>query len=167
MNNKGFTLVEVLAVVVIIGIIGGIAIPAVLTTMNNGKQASYEIMVKDILIASETLYQEVEYSGNLKDKDNKNIQITGNEIQTDLATLISNGFLNGSYMEEENADSEKKIINPKSKEDISECKIKINKSINSNSGAVNYTVISVDNTIPSCPTTADYEKEENNDKINK
>ena len=38
MNNKGFTLVELLAVLALLVIIGGIAIPNVISLMNNNKK---------------------------------------------------------------------------------------------------------------------------------
>lgn len=65
LNNRGFTLVEVLAVIVILGIIAGIAAPNVLSTINNSKEKSYDIMIKNIITASKSLYQEVEYGGEI------------------------------------------------------------------------------------------------------
>jgi|GEM_PF-2234865 len=41
LNQKGFSLLEVLAVVVILGIIASIAVPAISTTIENNKKDSY------------------------------------------------------------------------------------------------------------------------------
>lgn len=65
LNNRGFTLVEVLAVIIILAIISGIAIPNVLSTINTSKDRSYDIMIKNIITASKALYEEVEYGGEL------------------------------------------------------------------------------------------------------
>ena len=40
MNNKGFTLVEVLAVIVILGLVALIATPGVMNYINSGKTIS-------------------------------------------------------------------------------------------------------------------------------
>ena len=65
LNNRGFTLVEVLAVIIILAIIAGIAIPNVLSTINTSKDRSYDIMIKNIITASKALFEEVEYGGEL------------------------------------------------------------------------------------------------------
>ena len=48
MNNKGFTLVEMLAVVVILAIISGIAVNGVLSYINTSKKKSEEIFVQNL-----------------------------------------------------------------------------------------------------------------------
>ena len=47
-NNKGFTMVEILAVVVIIGILSGVAIPAVSRYISKSKKQSYATMESSI-----------------------------------------------------------------------------------------------------------------------
>ena len=64
LDNKGFTLVEVIAVVAIITILSVVVVPSVLNSINNGKQKSYEVLVGDIKIAAKELYEEV-YSNEL------------------------------------------------------------------------------------------------------
>lgn len=46
-NKKGFTLVELLAVIVVLAIIMIIAIPAVVESMNNAKKVHLKSMLKE------------------------------------------------------------------------------------------------------------------------
>ena len=136
-DNKGFTLVEVLAVVVIIGILGGLTAKGVLSSINTGKEASYKLMINSIVTASQTLYEELEYGGSkilsYNYDNNQNIsqgnEVTinnNNTITTNLQTLVSNGFLSGFTDEDESGN--KYLIDPKSKKNIGSCKITITKS---------------------------------------
>ena len=136
-NNKGFTLVEVIAAVVIIALLGMIAIPSVISTINKGKDTSYAILVKDINIAAKQLFEEVEYVGvELKNYNTEGefdkIIIDSNSIETNLQTLVSNGFLNGTNNPDRENSSNKNykiITNPRNGEDIGECKIIIEKIV--------------------------------------
>lgn len=47
-NNKGFTLVEILAAVVIMGILTGVAVPAVTHFIERSRQKSYETMEESL-----------------------------------------------------------------------------------------------------------------------
>ena len=138
-DNKGFTLVEVLAVVVIIGILGGLTAKGVLSSINTGKEASYKLMINSIVTASQTLYEELEYGGSkiwsYNYNNNQNISqgdevtINTNTINTNLQTLVSNGFLSGSSgFTDEDESGNKYLIDPKSKKNIGSCKITITKS---------------------------------------
>ena len=138
LNRKGFTLIEVLAVIVIIAIVGGIAIPNIMSTINSGKTASENTMIENIKTASEQLYKEIEYmdvtlykyDNDGKTDDKIEIKKDENYIEVNLQTLVSNGFLSGTGKDENNA--KKKIFNPKTNEDIGDCIIKITKIVDGN-----------------------------------
>ena len=103
LNNKGFTLIEILAVIVILSLLAGIAIPSVLSSINTSKDASYDIMISNIVTASGSLYEEIRYNGsglykyNLDGTHTELIVLANDDsISINLQTLVSNGFLNGS-----------------------------------------------------------------------
>ena len=50
-NNKGFTLIEVLGVIILISIIGGVAISTVGSTVSSSREESYLIMKDNIVSA--------------------------------------------------------------------------------------------------------------------
>ena len=54
MKQNGFTLVEVLAVIIILGIIGVIVMPAVTGSINDSKDDLYDMQVSNIIEASKT-----------------------------------------------------------------------------------------------------------------
>lgn len=56
-NKKGFTLVELLAVIVVLAIIMIIAIPAVVESMNNAKKGSFKIYAQRALGNAESTFQ--------------------------------------------------------------------------------------------------------------
>ncbi len=155
-DNKGFTLVEVLAVVVIIGILGGLTAKGVLSSINTGKEASYKLMINSIVTASQTLYEELEYGGstiweysysnNEVGKKGTKVEVNDKSINTNLQTLVSNGFLSGSSgFNDEDESGNKYLIDPKSKKNIGSCEITITKSDDI------YLVVPVVGSDPICP----------------
>lgn len=68
-NNKGFTLIEILAVIIILGIIMLITIPAVSKYILSSKKSSY---ATDVSAFAETIkgeYEEQEYGSYIKDNE--------------------------------------------------------------------------------------------------
>ena len=150
-NNKGFTLIEVLAVIALIALIGGIAIPNVLNTINTSKNKSEEMMIENIKTASQQLYEEVEFSSKALYqydddgiKTNNEIKIASNKIKINLQTLVSNGFLSGTGKNNET----RKLLNPGTGENIGSCKITITKVVDSDYN-VTYTISN--NSTNNCP----------------
>ena len=129
MNRKGFTLIELLAIIVLIGIVGVITVPSVLDAVGASRSASYQMLVKNIVAAAESYYMECEY-GDLSDSTKYGTyacSINDNTITTTLGNLANTGFLKTNETKEENGKKIKKVTNPNTNEDITECKITITK----------------------------------------
>ena len=89
LNNKGFTLIEVLAVIAIIAVLGLIAVPNVLSSISTSKESSYKVIVGNIKTASVTLFEEVENNGSIDGAIKSNNTII---IQSRNAITIINNF---------------------------------------------------------------------------
>jgi len=57
LNRKGFTLVELLAVIIILAIVVGITIPAVMTTTNNAKKSAFNTAASSLADWVDRQYQ--------------------------------------------------------------------------------------------------------------
>lgn len=57
LNNKGFTLVELLAVMVVLAIIMIIAIPSVMSTMSDAQRGTFKIYAEKVLNKAQESYQ--------------------------------------------------------------------------------------------------------------
>ena len=64
-NNKGFTLVELLGVIVILSIIAAIAIPTVSTSLNKQKTKELEHKKEQIVSKVELYYEKIKNNNNL------------------------------------------------------------------------------------------------------
>ena len=93
MKNKGFTLVEVIMVVAILGIIIGIAVPSYIAISNNIKTKSYEQKVDNIKAKA------LEYA---------------NDNNVESITIPVKALIEEGYLAEENPDGNdnEKITNP-------------------------------------------------------
>lgn len=123
LNNKGFTLVELLAVVVILSILISIMVPSVNYLIDKNKEDNYEKLKSGIISAAKVYLSDNRYEIDLKDKtdgicDNgkteEDINKVGENTLTDskllIKTLVDNNNLS--------TDSEGNIINPKDKSQI-------------------------------------------------
>src|SRR5574344_669866 len=82
-NKKGFTLVELLAVITVICIIALVSFPSLTKTIKNNQDDAYNLKVNDIILASKA------YNGV-----NNNAA-----LMIPISTLISNGYLTGKMID--------------------------------------------------------------------
>lgn len=110
--KKGFTLVELLAVIAILGIISLIVIPPINTSIKNSREGAYLKQVNIIETAAKKWGVE---------NDSLLPEIGSDEILTiDLNTLYTLGYL-----------KEKKIIDPRTEDELKGCvKLSYNTSYN-------------------------------------
>ena len=143
MNNKGFTLVELLATLVILALVMSIGTFSIIAIVNNSKKKNYEFLITSIEDASENYYQECRFSNNSGISCMKD----GNAYTITLGDLVAHGYLKGNSKENDVFT----IVNPNDNENISTCSIKV--SYNNNR-------IKVEDLTSggSCPTQADYDK---------
>lgn len=102
-NNKGFTLMEVLAVVIILGIIVSVSFPVVKNVINNNKKKSFEASL-DGMIRSTELYitngaitKDITFSYNDENIKNQNSAFVSGEISYVNGSITLTNFSNGEY----------------------------------------------------------------------
>ena len=124
LNKKGFTLVELIATIVVLALVVSISAYAITNIINSAKEKNYELLIKNIKDASETYYQECKYSNNSG--------ITCDDT-VKLQDLVNYGYLKGNGTEDNKIDNKidnkMKIVNPKvnpkDNNDIGECSIAV------------------------------------------
>ena len=137
-DKKGFTLVELLAVIILLSIIMGIGTVSVTAIINNTKKKDYQKLIGEIGNAIEVYYQECKFMNNDCDSDS---------IIT-LKFLVENGYLKGNATGDS---GDMTLVNPKERDkDISDCEIKYK----FDSGKIK---IEATNQTGSCPKTCDYD----------
>lgn len=122
MNKKGYTLVELLATLIVLSIVIGITIPIALNVINNSKEKDLELIKKNISDAAVNLVNECNFDDSFEDSFSTSNRICP-ALSTDGKKLISvrdlmkRGFLSnyegeyGSYV----------IKNPVNGENIADC----------------------------------------------
>lgn len=105
MNKKGFTLVEILAILVIISLIFALVYPNIQDALNNSKKAISELNKKQIEDSVKIIVDEVIYC-NMSD-ETKNI--LGNNCNDAVTTLVNGKDIDISALELDNNNSQKCI----------------------------------------------------------
>lgn len=114
LNKKGFTLVELIATIVVLALVVSISAYAITNIINSAKEKNYELLIKNIKDASETYYQECKYSNNSG--------ITCDDTYTvTLQELVNYGYLKGNGTK----DNKMEILNPKDNKNIGACSIAV------------------------------------------
>ncbi len=112
MNNKGFTMIEILGVVVILSIIVIVGMKVVNGTLALGEEQAYDLMKKNIISSANTYI--LECSSNIIDCEGE-YNWNDNEINTikiSVNNLIKHGYFSYDSM-----------VNPMTGKNISDCLI--------------------------------------------
>ena len=145
-NNKGFTLVELIATVVILSLVITIGAVSITTIIKTSKEKDYELLVKEIKNAAEEFYIECNFASNSNiDSECQNSRNLDGSYQVELIKLVSTGFLKGNSADKNN---NLMIINPLDNNSIGDCKIKY--TYQKDSGVLTVEAI---NQTGSCPTS--------------
>ena len=104
MNKKGFTLAELIGVIVVLALIWLITVPAITSVLKNNKKSLCETQLNNILAAARNYASENLLTMPVKDGETKTITIQD---------LIDNGFIDQDIenpVTKENFDSEIEIM---------------------------------------------------------
>lgn len=121
-NNKGFTLIEVLAVIVLLGIVLAIGGYSISSYLSNSRAKSLDIFKKNIKSGMINYYNECKYmSTSACDGINITIKTNTNVASTTIGDLVDYGFL-----EDTSSESGDGVTNPIDKnEELTSCIISI------------------------------------------
>ena len=89
LNNKGFTLIEILAVVIILSIITAIMVPSVNYLIDKNKEDNYKQLEKNILNATKIYLSDNRYNINL---DYGISLCEDREVEENIASINENTF---------------------------------------------------------------------------
>lgn len=111
LDNKGFTLVELIATIVVLSLVMGIGAYSITGLIENSKQKDYDLLIEEIKTATELYYQECRY---VTKKCSNSGEIT-------LGDLLNSGFLkeNGELSKE----NKLILINPLDNGEITNCRV--------------------------------------------
>ena len=131
MNNKGFTLIELIASIILLSIVMSITTVSVVGYINSSREKSYDLLISNIKVAAQEYFEECENYKIMDDEDDNatfTCSITDNPINITIGELLQYGFLSSSATD---SDGNKIVENPKTNESINECKLIVEKEIGS------------------------------------
>jgi prepilin-type N-terminal cleavage/methylation domain-containing protein len=103
-NRRAYTLVEVLVVVAILGVAGGIIVPSMLTSGTLSAQAAVRVVVADILFAQNEAVARQSNRTILFDSDQNRYSIQDNAGNTIFVPWMAGTRGTGNYIIDFNAD---------------------------------------------------------------
>ena len=147
MNKKGFTLVELLATIILLAIVLSLSSIAIIGIINSSKEKNYEQLISNIKDGAEVYYQECKYSNNSHISCNLN----NSSYNISLGDLVRYGYVKGNSKD---GDDKFSLVNSYDELDISNCII----SVEYKNGKVVVTDKSSNSVSnkASCPTTSEY-----------
>lgn len=86
-NEKGFSLIELLAVIIILAVITTIVVPSVIRTIRRSADQSYEVLVKSIETSAEL------YITNRYDEFTDAQGQFPSQVQINLGHLVADGYI--------------------------------------------------------------------------
>jgi len=141
MNNKGFTLIELMATIILLSIIMTIGTVSVVSAINTSKEKSYDTLISNVKTAAKAFYEECENSYIIETEiPIEKCSINDNKLTISYKTLLDYGFLKSSAITEEDIDNDgvkeeiKIIENPKDNSNLNNCNILVTKEVDTNSG---------------------------------
>ena len=157
MNKKGFTLVELLATIILLAIVLSLSSIAIIGIINSSKEKNYEQLISNIKDGAEVYYQECKYSKEAIIKMFKDDVSNANafcDYNISLGELVTYGYIKGNSKDYKNENVDEKLkfilVNSYDELDISNCIVRVEYK----NGKIVVTDESDGNT--SCPTTSEY-----------
>lgn len=162
MNKKGFTLIELLVTIILIAVLTTITTVSIINILKTSKEKSYEVLVKNIKIATQNLYEECENSDIIESELSNSIcknlitdrncpSQSNNCANITIKNLVAYGFLKTSATDNS---GNKLIENPLTNENMNSCEIEILKYIDATDNSITYKFES-NSTDTFCPSNED------------
>lgn len=114
-NNKGFTLVELIATIVVLSLVMSIGTYSIITIINKSNEKDYQLFIENIKDGAESYYNECRYM-------NQDMDICNSDYTVSLGDLVDYGFVKGNSKDNKGYDT---LVNPKDKELVTSCRIKV------------------------------------------
>ena len=97
MKKRGFTLIELMAVIIVLGIIAVITVPKITNTVESSREQAYENQITSLVSAAKR------WGASNSDK-------LSNETSVQFSTLFDEGYI-----------KQKNVVNPKTDEPLDGC----------------------------------------------
>ena len=99
-NRKGFTLIEIIVVIVILAVLMAVAVPSIMSYINEGNKAKYESVARSVLVRAQTEYAKAVADGN--DGTDSATSTKAKGYATTAATKVDSETLYGSGVQVSN-----------------------------------------------------------------